>query len=300
MNVGFELEHPLFTWHRALKLKEADDDEEDNGPNARPDAHQAGIAGKQLDLVIEPTVLRHGEKDGTGYENERVLIKANVWGIKPEEFEGKSKVGSALEMCVNGPDAVAGNVPVAAGGSNPKSADKAPSKVALSDVAARTSERNAAKGCLPHQIAPEPAGSSHKQIQVIKDEPHIKEDSDTPLSALPTTRSRKRATEGKEPAAKKQRTSPAADGAARRVVQTTEGSTIMNPIDVVTERHVNLLLDRRGNKGKGDARTSRRQSDFGKATAASYVKETRQSTPERAKSESPNGSITTPPLNPKE
>jgi hypothetical protein len=89
MDVQFSLDHHLVTWHRGLRLKE---DDQDDGP----DAEEAGIANRQIDLVVEPTVLRHGEKNGTGYDQTRVLIKGVVWMVKGGDLEGKTSVGSAL------------------------------------------------------------------------------------------------------------------------------------------------------------------------------------------------------------
>lgn len=75
----FELQHAHFSHHRALKLKLDDYD-------SYPNAEEAGVAGRKVDMVIEPAVMRSGDANGENYEAERVLLKAVVWMVKLEDL----------------------------------------------------------------------------------------------------------------------------------------------------------------------------------------------------------------------
>jgi hypothetical protein len=74
----FTLGHPLFVAHRSLKLTE------DPGDDC-PTAEEAGLAGRPIDMVVEPLVRRLGDADGENYDNERELLKAVVWMARPED-----------------------------------------------------------------------------------------------------------------------------------------------------------------------------------------------------------------------
>ena len=294
MDVGFCLQHPLFTWHRAMKLKEEDDDQDDD----RPDAYQAGIEGKQLDLIVEPTVVRHGEKDGTAYDNERFLLKATAWEVKPEDLEGKSRVGTALIGTAKEPDIGVATATTTGSAPNLKLVNGKPAKFAKSDGTGKVFERSAEKGNQPPVPIAESSNVSSKQVHSAQAAQHIKEEPDASQSPPPATRTRKRSIEGKEPATKKRRTSPAASQEVRTTMQTPRGNTVNFPNGEINAEDVKRAFD---DTGKKHARTSKRRSDSGKVTEALSTERPRHTTPEREKSESPKPiTVTTPELNPKE
>ena len=76
----FEQNHPYFTGHQNLQLKE-----DQNDPS--PDAVEAGIAGRKIDFVVEPAVLRFGNANGEAMDQGRVLLKGVVWMVKPEDLK---------------------------------------------------------------------------------------------------------------------------------------------------------------------------------------------------------------------
>ena len=79
----FADEDPRFKACRALKLQE---DEGDGFPNAR----EAGLEGRGIDLVVEPGIVRVGDKDGINYDRPKVLIKAFVWMVRDEDLRNKA------------------------------------------------------------------------------------------------------------------------------------------------------------------------------------------------------------------
>lgn len=79
----FSTPHEWLRPHRRLKLKDEEDDDE-------PDAEEVGLAGRQVDLVIEPAVTRDGNADGTEFGAVRILLKAVVWMVKSEDLEESS------------------------------------------------------------------------------------------------------------------------------------------------------------------------------------------------------------------
>ena len=79
----FAQEDHRFEAHRALKLQEDQDD-------AFPNAREAGLEGRRIDLVVEPAIVRTGDKEGLTYKRPRYLTKAVVWMVREEDLESKS------------------------------------------------------------------------------------------------------------------------------------------------------------------------------------------------------------------
>jgi hypothetical protein len=75
---NFQLGHKSYRPHRALRLKE---DEDDGGV----DAEKAGFLSRKIDLAIEPVILRYGDAEGNDMEHHRVVHKAVVWMIHTDE-----------------------------------------------------------------------------------------------------------------------------------------------------------------------------------------------------------------------
>ena len=285
MDVGFCQQHSLFTWHRAMKLKEEDEDEDEDSAHAQPDAHQAGIAGKPLDLVIEPTVLRSGEKDGTGYDNERVLLKAIPWVVKPRDLEGASKVGVALDMSSKATDAEPGATLKANATEAAASIVGSPIVLREEEEPTKPSEGSDKKDGLRQPGDGAPSSEPGKETEGSPKEAPIKQESDAESIPALNNRNRKRPTEETKPATKKQRTSSPADQ-ARHSTKTPGGSTVMYPRGNVTEEQMNRALDKQGN---GRGRPSTRRSDSEKDQGPSSAKEEE----DRYRAMSP----ITPPLN---
>lgn len=83
-------ENDYFGWHRALKLRE------DEGDDDMPTAEQAGLLGQEVDLVVEPAIVRTGDPDGLNYDDVRVLEKAIVWMVRGSDLNQASTIGSNL------------------------------------------------------------------------------------------------------------------------------------------------------------------------------------------------------------
>jgi hypothetical protein len=72
----FAIGDSRFKPHRALRLNEGDNDSEDIDPE------ETGWMGREIDLVISPTIIRAGKGEGKDYDQETVLVKAIVWMLK--------------------------------------------------------------------------------------------------------------------------------------------------------------------------------------------------------------------------
>jgi hypothetical protein len=72
---SFSMDNPEFKPHRALKL---DDTEKDQEHIACP----SKLLYRPYDLVVEPCVTRHGNKDAEQYDKRKVVHRGIVWMIK--------------------------------------------------------------------------------------------------------------------------------------------------------------------------------------------------------------------------
>lgn len=86
LNRCFVINSPNFTPHRGMKLKEDDDDEDGRDP------FKIGIVGKPLDLVIEPTILKAGDKDGKNYDQVKVMHVGIVWVVSEDQQRENKKM----------------------------------------------------------------------------------------------------------------------------------------------------------------------------------------------------------------
>lgn len=77
----FKLEDDLFKPHRALKLVE--DDDNDNDATA---LEASSLLGQPFDMVVTPAVVRYGNKAGTSYEGKKVLHPGVFWIVKDKDF----------------------------------------------------------------------------------------------------------------------------------------------------------------------------------------------------------------------
>lgn len=75
----FQLEDPRYVPHRAMKLKEDDDD--DSGR----DAEKIGILGREFDFIIEPVIIRAGDIKGGNLDREKIMRKGVVWVVAPDQ-----------------------------------------------------------------------------------------------------------------------------------------------------------------------------------------------------------------------
>jgi hypothetical protein len=166
----FDQNHKYFSGHRGLKLKE---DADDNSP----DAHEAGIAGREIDFVVEPAVLRYGNADGESMDKARVIEPATVWMVKPQDLEEPStgqQTQPGLEVIVE---------------QTTKTAEAAP----------------VFEGATQQSTPPVEATVTTQDPDAVIS---LKESPATGQATAPSTRSQKRGNDEDLPSAKRARTSP--------------------------------------------------------------------------------------------
>ena len=83
LKYSFTTNHDYFIGHRGLKLNGTDEE-------SRLAAEEAGFEGREIDLVIEPVILRYGDADGKDLDHHRVVHKAGVWMVNTKDLKGAS------------------------------------------------------------------------------------------------------------------------------------------------------------------------------------------------------------------
>lgn len=75
----FQLEDPRYVPHRAMKLKEDDDDDSGRDPE------KIGILGREFDFMIEPVIIRAGDMSGKNFDREKIMHQGVVWVVFPDQ-----------------------------------------------------------------------------------------------------------------------------------------------------------------------------------------------------------------------
>lgn len=77
---AFRLKSPRFTPHLELNLGGDDEDDEVEDPKV------LALIGRPVDMVVEPSIARFGDKFGNDYERGKVLRRGVVWMVKDEHL----------------------------------------------------------------------------------------------------------------------------------------------------------------------------------------------------------------------
>lgn len=79
--ITFEFRNSYFGYHRANGLGNDTDE---------PSDAVLALTGREVDLVVEPALLRSGNEKGEMYDKRRVLQPAVVWMVRPEDSQPKT------------------------------------------------------------------------------------------------------------------------------------------------------------------------------------------------------------------
>ena len=178
----FAQEDHQFEPHRALKLQE---DEDDDFPNAR----EAGLEGRGIDLVDEPAIVRIGDKDGLIYDKPNVLIKAVVWMVRDEDLRNSvfAQPNRATESHTTG------NPKVSSGSSKPTLNTKQPQPTPTAATAYPVDNVNGQSPVTPKCVTDDTAGmrtKKKKRLVQASESPHKKQRNFASLSGIAEAASR--------------------------------------------------------------------------------------------------------------